>query len=569
MATITVTINGQSLEVEPGTTVLEAAQRLGISIPTLCHHPLLPAIGACRLCVVEQTGDRMLHTACSTPVSRPVEIKTHSPRVLDSRRMTLELLLARCSHNTEPYARDTFQNLVYELGVRHQRFTSTVASMPMDTSSPAVAYNPNACIQCGLCVAACGDLQQVYAIHFDGRGVEQAVQPALRKPLADTECVACGQCTVFCPTGAFAEQDRVSDVLNILADERKFTIAMVFPSVGAAIAPEFDVEAGTDLTGAMINGLKKTGFDLVFNAGFGHDLVAIEAAFELKNRLASSERLPMILSTCPSLVRQIEHLHPDFIPNLSVNRSPGQTFGRILKTYYAERLGRDPADIVVVQITPCLASKAERTREGLDGVDVAITSREAARLLHTASGYHIAALPPESFDAPFHEASGPGMLSDISGGTMEAVLQTYYELETGNGLPEDTRAILRGTEPVREAELTIDGQNEPLRIAVAYDLGHGSDVLRRIRDGEARYHLVEVMACPGGCVGGGGQPGAYAPDTAQRIKEPLYRYDRDTPIDRPRNNVQLNRLYAEFLKTPFGEKSAELLHTTYTERSRY
>ncbi|MBI4553978.1 MAG: (2Fe-2S)-binding protein [Candidatus Latescibacteria bacterium] len=571
MSRVTVTINGQSYEIESGTTVLDAAWRTGVSIPTLCHHHLLPRIGFCRLCLVEIEGQDLLQPACSFPLTQPVSVWTHSPRVLESRRMTLELLVARSQHSLGAYrARETFDRLLYEFGISPSRFASLVPPSPLDLSSPAMAYNPNACIQCGLCVSTCGDLQQVYAINFEGYGVQQSVQPALRQPLAEVECTSCGQCTTVCPTGAFVEQDHLPDVLAALADQAKFVIAVVFPSVGTAIGMEYGQDAGTDLTGQLVNGLKHVGIDLVFNAGFGHDIVAIETAFELRARLQTGERLPLIISSCPALVKHVEHLYPGLIPYLSVNRSPAQMFGTILKTYYAEKLGRLASDIVVIQVTPCVASKFERTRPELGGVDIAITTREAARLLEVASGCDLPALSPLPFDAPFGDASGAGILSEMSGGTTEAILRTFRELRLGREQGTVEFDILRGFEPIRQTEITVG--TERLRVAVAYDLGHGSEVLRRVQDGHEQYHLIEIMACPGGCVGGGGHPIspiASAPWTAARVADPLYQVDRDSAGRKPRENVALNHLYAEFLKTPFGEKPEQLLQTTYMERGRY
>lgn len=565
---ITVRINGQSTDVKPGTTVLEAAQQLGLSIPTLCTHPSLPALGACRLCLVEIEDDDLLQPACSYPLTESVSLRTHSPRVLASRRMTMELLMARCMHNTEPYTgQETFHHLAHELGIRQPRFTPLVPAGTTDASSPAVLFNPNACIQCGLCVTVCNDMQQVYAINIDGRSIQQSIQPGLHQHLGETECNACGQCTTVCPTGAFVEQDHVPEVIAALADPTKFVIAAVFPAVGTAVGLEYGISSGTDLIAPLVNGLKKTGFDMVFNAGFGHDLVAMETAFELRERLVTGERLPLIISSCPPLVKYIEHLYPSLIPNLSVNKSPAQMFGRVLKTYYAERLERAASDIVVVQITSCLASKFERTRHELDGVDIAITSREAIRLLRTASGYDLSTLEGVPFDTPFGEVSGAGILSDVTGGTMEAVLRTICELKAGMKLDELEFEGIRGMDPIRETDITVG--EDRLRVSVAHDLGHGNEVLQRIQAGRTPYHLIEIMACPGGCVGGGGQPVPSDPETIQQAAESLIRIDRGSVMRKPRQNTALNHLYAEFLKAPFGEKSEEILQTVYSERGRY
>ena len=565
---VSITLNGQPLEVASGTTVLDAAKDFGLSIPTLCSNDRLRTLGACRLCLVEVDSEEQLHSACSFTLTDSVDIQTHSPRVLASRRMTMELLLARSANNSEQFnGREPFHQLVHEMGIRQQRFLPGSLPAPTDMSSPALQFNPNACIQCGLCVAVCNDMQDVHAINFSGRGIEQSIQAGLEQDLADTECNACGQCAVVCPTGAFVEQDGTADVISALGDGSKVVIAAVMPAAQIGIGPEFGFAPGEDQGGKLVNGLKKTGFDFVFDAGFGHDLATMEAAFELRQRVAAGENLPLIISSCPSLVKQIEHLYPELIPNLSKNRSPSQMFGRILKSYYSEKLGRNSTDIVVVQITSCLSSKYERARHELDGVDVSLTTREAARLLRTASGYDLAQLSPMEFDAPFGEASGASALSEVSGGTAEAILRTIGDLVTGADLDESVCTEIRGQKPVREAEIEIG--DTVFRVAVAQELGHGNTLLERVKQVESPHHLIEIMACPGGCAGGGGQPLDCMSDQGGEISDALVRKDRERPVRKPRSNRQLNQVYAEFLKAPYGEQSKRHLQTEYTVRGRY
>ena len=564
---IPITLNNQQVEVRPGTTILEAAKQLGLSIPTLCALPPLPSNGACRLCMVEVENEPHLQAACTYRIDQSISVATHTTRILESRRMTMELLMARSLNNREPFTGDErFHQLAYELGIRHPRFTSSTTPVPVDNSSPAVRFNANACIQCGLCVSACGDMQQVHAISLNGKGVQQQVQPGLNGLLNETECTACGQCTVVCPTGAFVEQDQTSDVLTALGDRDKTTIAIISPSVISAVALEFGIDSETDASGKLVNVLKQIGFDMVFSATVGHDLLALETAFELRSRMESGQNLPLIISSCPSLVKQVEHQFPDLLPHLSANRSPGQMFGRILKTYYSERLERDPSEVTVVQITPCLAGKYERQRHELEGVDLAITSRELMRLLRSASGYALDTLSEVPFDEPFDDISGSGMLSEVSGGTMEAILRTFFEL-TGTELQQSEFDVLRPVQPLREAEITVEG--ETLQVAVAYDLGHGNTILQRIRDDQSAYHLVEIMACPGGCIGGGGQPEFGVPESIQNMATHVYKADQALDIRKPRKNPSVNKLYADVLKRPAGEKSQDLLQTTYTERGRY
>ncbi len=395
------------------------------------------------------------------------------------------------------------------------------------------------------------------------------INALFNEPMAEWEGSAESQFleTIVREAVQFVEQDHTSDVIAALADESKFVIAAVMPAVGASIGPEFGMGSGSDMSGQLVNGLKKAGFDMVFNAGFGHDMAAMETAFELRQRLVSGENLPLIISSCPSLVKQVEHLHPDLIPNLSVNRSPSQMFGRILKTYYAEHLGRSPTDITVVQITPCLSSKSERTRHDLDGVDISVTTREVVRLLRTAGDYELQDLEEMAFDSPFDEATGAGILSDVSGGTVQAILRTVGELMTGADIGEASCEGICGTDAVREAEIRV--ADTTLRVAVAHDLGHGNRVLKRVKDDTTPYHLVEIMACSGGCAGGGGQPLSSDPESVQHVAETLIQIDQNSAARKPRANMKLNHIYAEFLKSPFGEKSQDLLQTVYAKRGRY
>ena len=565
---ISITINDQPVEVDSGTTILEAAKQLGLSIPTLCALPTLPSNGACRLCMVEVEDAPYLQAACTYRITPPTSVATHTPHILDSRRMTMELLMARCLNNKEPYTGDKrFQQLAYELGIRHPRFTASDTSAPIDNSSPAVRFNANACIQCGLCVSACGDMQHVYAISMNGKGVHQQVQPGLNRLLNETECTACGQCSVVCPTGAFVEQDHTSDVLNALGDRDKMVIAVISPSVSSAVALEFGMDSKAEVSGKLVHVLKQIGFDMVFSATVGHDLLALETAFELRSRMESGQNLPLIISSCPALVKQVEHQFPDLLPHLSANRSPAQMFGRVLKTYYSERLERDASGVIVVQITPCLAGKYERQRHELEGVDIVITSRELTRLLRSASGYALHTLSDMPFDTPFNDLSGSGVLSEVSGGTMEAILRTFFELKSGTELQQIEFDALRHVQPLREAEITVD--DETLQVAVAYDLGHGNTILQRIQDDQTAYHLVEIMACPGGCVGGGGQPEFGTPESIQTMAELMYEMDQELDIRKPRKNPSVNQIYVEVLKMPSGEQSQALLQTTFTERGRY
>ena len=565
---ISISLNGQAVEIPEGTTALEAARESGLSLPTLCSHHRLPAIGACRMCVVEVDGADQLEAACTYNVQDGESIRTHSPRVLSARRTTMELLLARTGHSTGPWGSGSrFQEMVSEMGIRHQSYDVPSEAIAVDTSSPALHFNPNACIHCGLCVSVCNDVQDVHAINFSGRGTDQTIQAGLAQNLADTECNACGQCACVCPTGAFFEQDDTSEVFAALRDPSKVVIAAVMPAAAVGIGREFGLEEENDTSGQLVHGLKAAGFDLVFDASFGHDLAAMESTFELKSRITSGENLPLIVSSCPSLVKQVEHLYPELIPNLSRNKSPAQMFGRVLKSYYAEILERSAADVFVVQITACLSSKFERTRLELDGIDVALTIGETGRLVRTACGYDLATVEALPFDAPFGAASGAAAISDTSGGTAEAILRTIGELMTKQDIDESLCAGIRGTEPIREADVAIG--NTTFRVAVAHELGYGNALLEKIKSAESPYHLVEIMACPGGCAGGGGIPASAESGSSEQITGSLRQVDESRTVRKPRSNRQLNQVYAEFLKAPFGDSARTHLQTDYTSRGRY
>ncbi|MCG0237879.1 MAG: [FeFe] hydrogenase, group A [Firmicutes bacterium] len=572
---IQLTIDGRPIQVEPGTTVLEAARRLGIRIPTLCYLKEINQIGACRMCVVEVKGYRTLQTACSLPCADGMEVRTNTPAVRAARRMVLELLLSDHQVDCPTCLRAgdcELMRLAQETGLRSVRFTGEKHPARVDTSSPALAVDSSKCILCQRCVAVCREVQGVAAISLAGRGFASRVVPFFDHELGEAACTYCGQCTLVCPTGALTEKDDTEAVWAALLDPEKHVIVQTAPAIRVSLGEAFGLPPGTVATGQMVAALRRLGFDRVFDTNLGADLTIVEEASELIQRLRSGGPLPLMTSCCPGWVKYAEHFWPEFLDNLSSCKSPHQMFGAMAKTYYAQKMGIDPAKIVVVSIMPCTAKKFEASRPELAGsgypdVDYVLTTRELARMLRQA-GIDLAALPEEEFDAPLGISTGAGALFGATGGVMEAALRTASTWLEG----EPRRLVfteVRGLEGVREASLTIAGQE--LKVAVAHGLRNAARLLERIRSGEATYHFVEVMACPGGCVGGGGQPlPADGPDSLPALRQArvqaIYRVDEAKAIRYSHENPAIKQLYAEFLGEPLGEVPHRLLHTHYHAR---
>ncbi|HHY96058.1 MAG TPA: 2Fe-2S iron-sulfur cluster binding domain-containing protein [Firmicutes bacterium] len=574
MAKVTLTIDGRKVEVEAGTTVLEAARQAGINIPTLCYLEGLNAIGACRVCVVEVKGAKTLQTSCVLPVAEGMEVKTNSPAVRASRRLTVELLLSDHPYECLTCIRNQnceLQALAESLGIRRVRFEGEKHTAAIDESSPSIVRNNNKCVLCRRCVAVCDKIQSVKAIGPQERGFDTSIAPPFDLPLGDSLCVNCGQCTLVCPTGALHEHDDTELVWAALADPKKHVVVQTAPATRVTIGEMFGMPPGSVVTGKMVAALRRLGFDRVFDTDFTADLTILEEGYELVHRLQEGGVLPLITSCSPGWIKFIETFFPEFLPNLSTCKSPQQMFGALAKTYYARKAGIDPADIFVVSIMPCTAKKFEARRpemtdSGYPDIDVVLTSRELGRMLKQA-GIVFDALAEEEYDAPLGISTGAGAIFGATGGVMEAALRTAYEVVTGQTLPALDFESVRGMEGIKEASVDVGGTT--LHVAVAHTLGNARRVLEAVKAGTAQYHFIEIMACPGGCIGGGGQPIPTTDEIRKKRIAAIYQVDRDMPLRKSHDNPVIKVLYEEFLGEPNSHKAHELLHTHYVPRYQY
>ncbi|MEM3399515.1 MAG: NADH-dependent [FeFe] hydrogenase, group A6 [Candidatus Micrarchaeia archaeon] len=575
MAKISLTIDGKKITVNKGTTVLEAAKQAGIYIPTLCYYEGLPPQSECRLCIVEVEGMRGLPASCTLPAQDGMVVNTRSKRVIDARKFILQLLL--CSHpadckTCEKHGRCEFQSLLYEYGMRDYKYEMRDKRHFIDKSSPAIERDLDKCILCGRCVRVCRDIQTVGVYSFAKRGLNSVVTTAYDKPISETPCVSCGQCTIVCPTGAISERESINEVWNAL-HSGKHVICQIAPSVRVSIGEMFGLPPGRIVTGKTVAALRRLGFHKVFDTNFGADLTIMEEAHELAEKVEKG--LPLLSSSCcPAWIDFIEHFYPDLLSYLSTCKSPMQMFGAIAKTYYAEKNSLKPEDIVLVSIMPCTAKKFEAARpemcaSGVRDVDFVLTTREAARMMMEV-GIHLPSLKPEPFDEPLGISTGAAALFGATGGVTEAALRTAYEIATGKELKQLDFKQVRGFEFVRQATVDFDGRK--VKVAIANTLGGARKILEELRAGNWAYDFVEVMACRGGCIGGGGQP---IPPRELRLKvikeraKAIYRVDRSLPIRKSHENPAIKKLYEEFLVKPLGEKSMKLLHTTYTPKKGY
>jgi NADH-quinone oxidoreductase subunit G/NADP-reducing hydrogenase subunit HndD len=568
---ITIEVNGRAVEAQPGEMLLATLRRAGVRVPTLCHMEGLPATGACRMCVVEIEGQRGLIPSCAFPVTQPIKVQTHSSRAVLARRTIVELLLANhpddclyCSRNTHCQ----LQSLANELGVRHRRFAGDKNRHFLDISGPSIIRDPAKCILCGKCVRVCEETQSVGAIDFIGRGSKTKIGTAFDEGLNVSGCINCGQCVVVCPTGALAEHSQLKEVLEALQDPRKLVVVQHAPAVSVTVGEEFGLPAGTDVVGALSAALRRLGFDRVFDTSFTADLTIMEEASELVHRLKNGGQLPMMTSCSPGWIKFVETNYPDFIGNLSTCKSPQQMMGAVIKSYFAEREGVEPANIFSVSIMPCTAKKFEagRPEMGRDGtadIDAVLTTRELVQLIRM-HGLDLSDLPAEGADTPFGERTTAGKLFGATGGVMEAALRTAHWMVTGRELGELTVPAVRGLEGVKEAQVQIDGIT--LNVAVVSGLGNASRLLEQIRAGKKQLHFIEVMTCPGGCINGGGQPLGADLNAVRRRMAGLYDLDGRETIRTSHSNASVQRLYKEYLGEPLGHESHHLLHTQYTHR---
>ena len=576
---VNILINNRPYSVPKGSTILEAARYAGIEIPTLCYLKDINQIGACRICMVEVKGARSLVAACVFPVNEGMEIFTNSEKVRHSRKMTLELIISNHDRKCLSCVRSgtcELQKLCKEYGVDvEDRFDGENVRYSIDDSAAHMIRDNNKCILCRRCIAAC-DQQGISVIGANARGFDTHVSSAFDLNLADVSCISCGQCIVNCPTGAIVEKDDTDKVLAAINDPEKFVIVQTAPSIRATLGESFGMSIGTNVEGKMVAALRRLGFDKVFDTDYAADLTIMEEANELLDRVQNGGTLPMITSCSPGWIKYCEHYYPEQIPHLSSCKSPQQMFGAIMKTYYAEKLGMDPKDMVVVGIMPCTAKKFETKRDdqnasGYPDVDIALTTRELARMIEGA-GIYFKHLPDEEFDTPFGESTGASTIFGATGGVMEAALRTAVEKLTGETLEDVDFTAVRGMDGVKEAEYDVAGKK--IKVAIASGTKNAKVLMDQIKAGTSEYLFIEIMGCPGGCINGGGQPIQHAVvrnfvDLKARRAEALYAADRNNAVRKSHENEAIKTLYAEFLGEPGSHKAHEILHTSYVARKKY
>jgi iron-only hydrogenase group A len=577
---VNIKVNGLPLEVAKGTTILKAAKMVGIKIPTLCYHADLPAWAACGICVVKVEGSPKLFRACATQVQDGMKIITHDPELYEIRRTVIQLIMSTHPNDCLSCPRNgncELQTLAADFGIRDVPFESRVPEIPLDDSTPSIILNPEKCIKCGRCVNVCQQMQDVWALEFIGRGDDTRMAGAGDVLLNETPCIKCGQCSAHCPVGAIYEKDETRTFMRAIRDPEKHVAVQIAPAVRVAIGEAFGMEPGTISTGKIYAALRMIGVDAVFDTNFSADLTIMEEGTELVKRLTEGGTLPQITSCCPAWTDYMEKYFPDMIPHFSTAKSPMMMQGAITKTYYAERAGIDPKNIYSAAIMPCTAKKFEITRcekmysSGHQDVDLVLTTRELARLIK-ALGIDFLSLPDEAADSPIGRYSGAGTIFGNTGGVMEAAVRTAYNLVTGKEIDDVNVNAVRGMDGVRRGEVDIDGTK--VRVAVAHGMANVRDVMKEIQAArdkgeEPPYHFIEVMACRGGCIAGGGQPYNTTDDVREKRIAGIYKDDESSVIRCSHQNPEIKQIYKEFLGKPLSKKAHELLHTNYVPRPLY